>query len=67
MDNFSEVNRDELKTAFYANRFIDEEREKCLIREIDKTPKIRWTQLSNRRLQNWGGVPHPKVDHNFYF
>ncbi len=31
-----------------------------LISQIEKTPKPRWTQLSNRRLINIGGVPHKK-------
>ena len=32
-----------------------------LLASIARTPGPRWTQLANRRLQNWGGVPHPKV------
>ena len=48
-------------TAFYVPEFITTEREKILLDQIAKTSHVRWTQLSNRRLQNWGGVPHPKV------
>ena len=31
-----------------------------MLGQISRTPTPRWTQLANRRLQNWGGVPHPK-------
>ena len=47
--------------AFYVPNFISESDEHYLLSQINKTSKIKWTQLSNRRLQNWGGVPHPKV------
>ena len=47
-------------SAYYVPDFLSREREDLLIREIYKTPKVRWTQLRNRRLINFGGVPHPK-------
>ena len=47
--------------AFYVPNFISESDEQYLLSQINKTSKVKWTQLSNRRLQNWGGVPHPKV------
>uniref|UniRef100_A0A8C1PMT3 AlkB homolog 6 n=1 Tax=Cyprinus carpio TaxID=7962 RepID=A0A8C1PMT3_CYPCA len=27
---------------------------------VYRAPKPKWTQLSGRRLQNWGGLPNPK-------
>ena len=47
-------------SAFYVPDFISEEEEASLLESIKRTHSPRWTQLSNRRLQNWGGVPHPK-------
>ena len=48
-------------TGFYIPNFVSEERDKLMIEQILKTSKVKWTNLSNRRLQNWGGVPKPKV------
>lgn len=39
--------------------FISETEEKFIIEKVKTAPKPKWTQLSNRRLQNWGGIPHP--------
>ena len=47
-------------TVYYIPNFITTVEETLLLEKIDKTPGPRWTQLANRRLQNWGGVPHPK-------
>ncbi len=52
--------RDIPGTAFYIPNFLTAERETYLLGQIDRTPKVRWTQLKNRRLMNLGGVPHPK-------
>lgn len=30
-----------------------------ILAQVDNTPKPKWTQLSNRRVINYGGVPHP--------
>lgn len=46
--------------AYYVPDFISQTEETRLVSDIRKTPGPKWTQLSNRRLQNWGGVPHPK-------
>lgn len=47
-------------TIYYEPNFINEEEEKRLIESVYSAPKPKWQQLSNRRLQNWGGLPHPK-------
>ncbi len=48
-------------TLYYIPEFLAPSEETRLLECIERTPKVKWTQLSNRRLQNWGGVPHPKV------
>ncbi|MCL4126001.1 UNVERIFIED_CONTAM: hypothetical protein GTU68_045408, partial [Idotea baltica] len=46
--------------ALYIPNFISEEEEKILLQKVYEAPKPKWVHLSNRRLQNWGGLPHPK-------
>ena len=46
--------------VYYIPDFIDIDAEKHLWKEIYCAPKPKWTVLSNRRLQNWGGLPHEK-------
>lgn len=47
-------------TAYYVSEFISDNEEKVILSNIYGVPKPKWTQLSNRRLQNWGGIPHNK-------
>jgi len=47
-------------SLYYVPDFITAEEEQALLRNVYAAPKPKWTQLSNRRLQNWGGLPHPK-------
>ncbi|XP_023689902.1 alpha-ketoglutarate-dependent dioxygenase alkB homolog 6 isoform X1 [Paramormyrops kingsleyae] len=46
-------------TAYYVPEFISKDEEAYLLQQVYKAPKPKWTQLSGRRLQNWGGLPHP--------
>ena len=48
-------------TAFYVPDFLSQADQDYVLAQVGKTSKVKWTQLSNRRLQNWGGVPQPKV------
>lgn len=34
--------------------------EQYLVESVQRAPKPKWTHLSNRSLQNWGGLPHAK-------
>ncbi len=46
--------------AYYMPNFITEDEERLLLKNIYDSPKPKWTQLKNRRLQNWGGIPQSK-------
>ena len=48
------------KTSYYIPDVITEEEENFLIKNVNDSPKPKWTQLKNRRLQNWGGIPTSK-------
>ncbi|KAJ8405793.1 hypothetical protein AAFF_G00312300 [Aldrovandia affinis] len=54
------VVKDAPSTVYYFPDYITEAEETCLLQQVYKAPKPKWTQLSGRRLQNWGGLPHPK-------
>ncbi|XP_057323433.1 alpha-ketoglutarate-dependent dioxygenase alkB homolog 6 isoform X3 [Microplitis mediator] len=47
-------------SAYYIQNFINDNEEEELIKYVNSSPLPKWTQLSNRRLQNWGGIPHQK-------
>ncbi|CAL1279520.1 unnamed protein product [Larinioides sclopetarius] len=47
-------------SAYYLPNFITPNEESQLLEKIYTSPKPKWKTLSNRRLQNWGGFPHPK-------
>lgn len=48
------------ETVYYIPNFITEDEERYLFDKVYDAPKPKWVQLSHRRLQNWGGIPHPK-------
>eukprot|EP00761_Pharyngomonas_kirbyi_P008542 gb/GECH01008554.1/.p1 GENE.gb/GECH01008554.1/~~gb/GECH01008554.1/.p1 ORF type:complete len:257 (+),score=51.07 gb/GECH01008554.1/:1-771(+) len=66
MLNLSEIdwNKYHLKNAprtiYYIPEFITQEEETNLLQNIGDTNDSIWKQLSNRKVQNHGGVPHPK-------
>ncbi|XP_014272536.1 alpha-ketoglutarate-dependent dioxygenase alkB homolog 6 [Halyomorpha halys] len=46
-------------TIYYIPDFINEPEENWILDKVYTAPKPKWTQLLNRRLQNWGGLPIP--------
>ncbi|XP_023334117.1 alpha-ketoglutarate-dependent dioxygenase alkB homolog 6-like [Eurytemora carolleeae] len=62
MDDVTELEKFRVPSTpprvYYLPNFITHNEEIYLLGEIKKTPGPRWTQLLNRRLQNWGGIPH---------
>lgn len=61
------MNLDDFKIAqvppsiFCIPNFVSENEEEFTLKKIYEAPKIKWTNLLNRRLQNWGGLPAEKV------
>lgn len=47
-------------SCYYIPNFISENEENLLLHNIERTSAVRWTQLKNRRLINFGGVPTQK-------
>uniref|UniRef100_A0A8W7K9V9 Fe2OG dioxygenase domain-containing protein n=1 Tax=Anopheles albimanus TaxID=7167 RepID=A0A8W7K9V9_ANOAL len=47
-------------TVYYVPNFITPEEEASILQAVSRAPKPKWTHLANRRLINYGGIPHPK-------
>ncbi|CAK5105383.1 unnamed protein product [Meloidogyne enterolobii] len=54
------MQNNKIQTINYFPQFISEAEEEILIKNVYSAPKPKWRQLSNRRLQNWGGVVSQK-------
>ncbi|XP_044162300.1 alpha-ketoglutarate-dependent dioxygenase alkB homolog 6 [Bufo gargarizans] len=48
------------RAAYYIPDYITAAEEEYLLRQVYNAPKPKWTRLSGRKLQNWGGLPHPR-------
>ncbi|KAM8953780.1 putative RNA/DNA demethylase ALKBH6 [Pelodytes ibericus] len=48
------------RAAYYIPEYISPREEEYLLHQVYNAPKPKWTQLSGRKLQNWGGLPHPR-------
>lgn len=46
------------QTVYYIPNFITPDEEDYIINKVDTAPKPKWTCLKNRRLQDYGGIPH---------
>ena len=62
MSNLNDFKVNELPDTVYCiENFVTENEEELTLKNIHQSPKIKWTTLLNRRLQNWGGLPKEKV------
>lgn len=52
-------------TAYLVPDFVTVGEEAVLLNHIQNSPRAKWVHLSNRRLQNYGGVPDPRVKSPF--
>ncbi|CAH8550401.1 unnamed protein product [Dicrocoelium dendriticum] len=63
-DHWAKLERFKIKNfppqLYYIPDFITEAEEEQLSKHIYASPVPKWVVLSGRRLQNWGGIPHPK-------
>ncbi|XP_049872886.1 alpha-ketoglutarate-dependent dioxygenase alkB homolog 6 [Pectinophora gossypiella] len=44
-------------SAYYFSEWISAAEERALLEAVYAAPQPKWTQLSGRRVQNWGGTP----------
>lgn len=54
--NFSKVGP--IEDVFYLNEYLTKDEEKELIKQIEEY-EGKWISLNNRKLKNFGGIPHP--------